>query len=485
MKESKLKTFRIHTVALAIGCMSMSVNTQAGFMDDFYSAAGAAANVTPASVIQTQSGTFLTGGSVTWRVQQSNFDLFGWTPPSYKAGCGGIDLFGGSFSFPNSAQFVALLQQIGQNAAGLFFEMALQAMSPVLAQTIKGIQKDIQYMNGKMQDSCTAARDLTSGIGKQIAGSEWGKAAQAKLDGIGDTFSTYQAATKSLNDMWNINFPSATMENTGGGKMKATPEKNTLLVVLNSGNYSGWGPDDKNVIISLYGSRILRRDASTEILRANGKDGILKIHHLAGRWNQTAATIPMYNCGGISDPCYDMPRVDQTGFKTLAARAYESLKYIRDGIRTRTNYMASPTSQWNEAMRILGTTRLPAYRMLEIVSSPSYSALSEDLMQRYADFMGLELASNYVMTKIDEVDKAIMEGGKLAEGADVITDEDRKELTVRSNALKLEARDLMRQLNEVYGSQAEMIAQTQHLERSLSLGMSMSLMANLNSSTRK
>ena len=59
-----------------------------------------------------------------------NYPLVNARLPSLRAGCGGIDLFGGAFSFINKQQFVALLQNIGSNAVGYAFKLALQSISP-------------------------------------------------------------------------------------------------------------------------------------------------------------------------------------------------------------------------------------------------------------------------------------------------------------------------------------------------------------------
>jgi conjugative transfer pilus assembly protein TraH len=62
-------------------------------------------------------------------------------------GCGGIDLFAGSFSFINEAQFVALLKNIGQNALGYFFQLALKSMAPEIAVTLEWLQDQAQKIN--------------------------------------------------------------------------------------------------------------------------------------------------------------------------------------------------------------------------------------------------------------------------------------------------------------------------------------------------
>jgi conjugative transfer pilus assembly protein TraH len=58
------------------------------------------------------------------------------TMPSFRAGCGGIDMFAGSFSHINSDQFIALLKAIPSNALGYAFQLAIETISPSFADTM-------------------------------------------------------------------------------------------------------------------------------------------------------------------------------------------------------------------------------------------------------------------------------------------------------------------------------------------------------------
>ena len=102
-------------------------------MQDWFNDIGAYGNVTGANAYRGQTMNFYTGGSLYMRTPVRNYPLASITPPSFRAGCGGIDLYAGSFSFINKDQFVALLRNIGNNAIGAAFNMALCSMSPTFA----------------------------------------------------------------------------------------------------------------------------------------------------------------------------------------------------------------------------------------------------------------------------------------------------------------------------------------------------------------
>jgi conjugative transfer pilus assembly protein TraH len=76
-------------------------------MQDWFNDIGAYGNVTGPNAYRGQTMNLYTGGSLYMRTPVRNYQLASIAPPSFTAGCGGIDLFAGSFSFINKEQFVA------------------------------------------------------------------------------------------------------------------------------------------------------------------------------------------------------------------------------------------------------------------------------------------------------------------------------------------------------------------------------------------
>ena len=106
----------------------------------------------------------LTGGSVNARNRIMNESLWHFVPPSFNAGCGGIDLFAGSFSFISAEQFQTLLRAIAANAAGYAFEVALGAMCKECLETMETLQKKIQALNQGFANSCQLAKGLVNDV---------------------------------------------------------------------------------------------------------------------------------------------------------------------------------------------------------------------------------------------------------------------------------------------------------------------------------
>ena len=119
-------------------------------------------NVTDPTAHLGQRRGVLDGGSVVTRARIMNESLIQVVPPSLSAGCGGIDLFAGSFSFINADQFQDLLRAIAANAAGYAFEVALQNMCKTCADTMNYLQKVVQALNQGLGNSCQLAKGLVN-----------------------------------------------------------------------------------------------------------------------------------------------------------------------------------------------------------------------------------------------------------------------------------------------------------------------------------
>ena len=105
---------------LSIACtLACALPAQAGFIEDFYTAAGAAqGNLTAPGLYQSQGLNTVTGGGYVFKAPRKEFTPFHFTPPSLSAGCGGIDLFLGAFSIPSKEEFLAFLRSISEISMG-------------------------------------------------------------------------------------------------------------------------------------------------------------------------------------------------------------------------------------------------------------------------------------------------------------------------------------------------------------------------------
>lgn len=121
---------------------------------------GSMVNATPPGVWETQRRGVVSGGSIVMRQKIMNENLVSFSPPRFNYGCGGLDLYAGSFSFANGQQFEQLFRNIGSGAAGAAFMVALDTMAPNLSDTLAWIQDRVQRFNELFSSGCQLGQGL-------------------------------------------------------------------------------------------------------------------------------------------------------------------------------------------------------------------------------------------------------------------------------------------------------------------------------------
>ena len=129
-------------------------------MNGFFNDAGGAANVTGPTAFQGQSAGYYSLGNVWTRFPQKSVSPFNLQLPSARAGCGGIDLFAGSFSFINASEIVAMLKATANNALGFAFKLAIDSVSPEIGKVMDEFSQKAQLLNQMNISSCETAQAL-------------------------------------------------------------------------------------------------------------------------------------------------------------------------------------------------------------------------------------------------------------------------------------------------------------------------------------
>ncbi len=171
---SKLILHRKIKIFLGIMIILCGSSLSAGMKENLekaFTSLGMANNLTTGGGYQDQTGGFYTGGSVFARSKVNNADLFSLQLPHYRSGCGGIDLFMGGFSFINAQQFTQLLRNIGSNASGYAFNLALATVTPQIKSVLDDLSAKVQSITNQSINSCETAATLVGGVWPQSAAS--------------------------------------------------------------------------------------------------------------------------------------------------------------------------------------------------------------------------------------------------------------------------------------------------------------------------
>jgi conjugative transfer pilus assembly protein TraH len=109
-----------------------------------------------------------TGGSLMMRSPNKVYQLAAIQFPSAKAGCGGIDVFGGSFSHISATEFKNMLKNITAALPGIAFQLALEAVSPLLGGLTKWAKGLETWINNARINSCETAKAIVSTAAESI-----------------------------------------------------------------------------------------------------------------------------------------------------------------------------------------------------------------------------------------------------------------------------------------------------------------------------
>lgn len=247
------------------------VSAQAGLDDEMRKTFNSMVNTTDAGSYNGQSRGVITGGNVFVRNKITQTQLFTFRPPSLKAGCGGVDFFGGSFGFINAQQFQELLQSIASNALGYAFQLGINILCPTCAAEMKELQNRLQQMSQMISNSCemgsklinefTPLKELSEEATRRTAG---------KRTQVGEMFDTFVENAPN----WMKSGGKPTNANRGASASTSASVDATGNIVwkaINRANVSNWYAGNgansaqlHQIMMSLTGTIIMKMGFSAE-----------------------------------------------------------------------------------------------------------------------------------------------------------------------------------------------------------------------------
>lgn len=457
--------------AVVVACM-FATNTMAMSMQDLFDNINAQGNISTPSVVQGQTMNMLSGGSMFMRMPNRTYNIGSFTPPSYNVGCGGIDLFAGGFSFINKEQFVAMLRNIGSNALGYGFKLAIQNLCPTCDNVMQALQATAQAMNRLNVDSCEAAK----GVVQATLPDSWSKdkTNTAKMFGVdGGYFS-------DVSDAWaNV---ANSLTKTNEQVKQAAADKPAQKDALPMGNVTwnalkkidGLSDDYKMLIMSMVGTTIFPTDSEKPPIVLARKE--ITVQALIGGNVVDSEGKPL---GKIDLPIWkctettDCVSVTEDTLKTDSFRAMvrTRMNQITDNIATRSTY-ADPT----EVMRFLNTTDLPVYKLLAVATSLNNTSMADSLVNRYQELMAAKYAEVYIQRATSDLRTAL---SKYSAQASPATSAVMEKLQPQLDQLQQEARQVLVSAYTQTVSTYNIAQEVGYMERAMTANLSGTLRASL------
>ena len=349
---------------------------------------GAAVNTTGPTAFQGQASGHWTLGNLYLRSPVRSEQVATVNLPSFRAGCGGIDGFAGAFSFINSDQLIAFGRAVAQNAAGFAFELALETISPVIAETMAKLRALAQWVNSQNLNSCETAQALV--------GAAWSKNDRASASicaAIGTSqgiFSDYAAAKHGCGADGKRN---STLAAAAGAMADQVPVNvNYAWKAIRASSFLSGDTQLAEFAMAVTGTVIVTAptsDGDTSGPRVRILEPLALDRRVTETLMEGGGQLPVYGCDTTADclnPSLGTATVPPNrGFR---ARVAELLRDMVDAVR---NDTAVPAP----ALGLVNLTTLPVYRVANTAAAYRGAVIDQE-MDALAEAVALDVMQVWI-----------------------------------------------------------------------------------------
>ena len=149
------------------------------------------ATVNGPNMFESQKRGYASAGSLSLRFRNENDYLVSFSPPRFRGGCGGIDMFLGSFSYLNEEYLMTKLERIAEGGVATFvYYIAMSVLSEPIQKSMKSLEALVDRLNQLQIDDCRAAKGVAAYLKSTSSGEDQSEALQKFLmeSGISDFY---------------------------------------------------------------------------------------------------------------------------------------------------------------------------------------------------------------------------------------------------------------------------------------------------------
>ena len=344
---------------------------------------GTVSNVTGPTAFDGQASGHWTLGNLYMRAPVRSEQIATVNLPNFRAGCGGIDAFAGAFSFIDSDQLVAFARSVAQNAAGFAFELALETVSPVIAETMSKLRALAQWVNSQNLNSCETAQALV--------GAAWSKndrASAAICAAIGTSqgiFSDYAAAKHGCGADGKRN---STLASASGEIAEQVPVNvNYAWKAVRASSFLSGDTDLAEFAMSVTGTMIVTAptsDGDTSGPRIRILEPLALDRRVTEVLMEGGGELPVYRCDETSR-CLDptLGRLTIPAGDGFRGRVATLLRDLVDAVR-------ADTAPAPAALGLVNLTVLPVYRVANVAAAYRGAVVDQE-MDALAEAVALDV----------------------------------------------------------------------------------------------
>jgi len=167
------------------------MTSSAAFADDWIDNWIQQATNSGPNMFESQKRGYASAGSLSLRFNNERDYLVTAAPPRFRGGCGGIDMFMGSFSYLNADYLMKKLERIAEGGAATFiYDIAMSVLSEPIQKSMKSLEALVDRLNQLQIDDCKAAKGVAAYLKSTSSGEDQSEALQKFLveSGINDFY---------------------------------------------------------------------------------------------------------------------------------------------------------------------------------------------------------------------------------------------------------------------------------------------------------
>lgn len=366
-----------------------------GEMNSFFNSAGAAANITGPSAFDGQSAGYYAGGSLWTRFPTKTINPVNLQLPRASGGCGGIDLFGGSFSFINTDEIVATLKATANNAIGFAFQLAIDSISAQIGGVMKDMSHKIQQMNAFNMSSCQFAQEAVGSIWPKMDG-----VSQTICQNLGRSSGLFSDEAKARHECQNQSVRTSVSGSSTDPQAELIKSKNYTWNALMSKPATRPSVEYGEWLMTMVGTIIYTAPQSDSV------PGTFRFIAPASWDTYTAlldgtsvAPAQIYRCDGSNDP-YSCLNPAAAALTIGPNSAYKAR--IRTMMQSIASKIRSNTGLTSDEINLLGMSSIPLYKIL-VVNAAAQFGLGSGELDSLAEIVAVEVLLANIDRMLDDV----------------------------------------------------------------------------------
>ncbi|NJM50233.1 MAG: hypothetical protein HC843_04560 [Sphingomonadales bacterium] len=427
-------------------------------------------NVTGPSAFTSQSMGYYSGGSIYARFPQKNLYPVNLQLPSAKAGCGGIDIFTGSFSFANSDQYVAMAKSVINSAKGYVFKLAISALSGLIGAQLSDVQGIINSVNSANINSCELAQQ---GVNSLLSEMDLAQSLTCRqiASTKGDS-SDWSAAMEDCARQGFRNQASTSAAQSSNPDVKAvsqqdpmSPRNITWKMLKTNGQFSSRDNSFNEMMMNIVGTVIVSREnenSPNNIAFYGGNlDTVMQVMLYGG--SADIYVCDTYSENGCMKPTPKNRKIESAG--SIRGLVLKDLQGIKSAIQNNRKLT-------NTELALVQNTTVPVYKIMLVTVSKGGSYLADSEIEVLADLVAFDMIDRMLTSLSSEITNTQTAVGN-ATGAEMAQWRQQFD-AVQSKMAGTRQQVIMRV--EILQS---LLGRTQILESSLKNGLSSQLQASM------